>query len=230
VAKPRLKDVPGTDWENKFGHPESIVVGVDEVGRGCLAGPVAAAAVVLPSVIDRSANPWLNEVKDSKLLTSSARERLAPLIRQWVRFSAVASASVEEIDSINILRASQLAMVRAIEALGVSRVDHVLIDGNRALEGIDSPSTPIVKGDRYCLSIACASVLAKVWRDDFMCDLHVRFSGYDFAVNKGYPTSAHDKALECLGVTSMHRRTFAPVAKRLKKRATGQGDLFGKYS
>jgi len=205
---------PNIDWETKCGHPLKIVAGVDEVGRGCLAGPVVAAAVVLPAEISFEANPWLLKVTDSKLLTAKKREELAPLISSWALYSDVAFASIEEIDSINIHHASQLAMRRALKKLNVG-IDHVVIDGKFKLSGISCDSTAIVKGDRKCLSIACASILAKVWRDNLMVRLDEEYPGYDFAIHKGYPTPAHTEALKKRGVSPIHRRSFAPVAKLL---------------
>lgn len=200
------------EWETKFGFPGQPVAGVDEVGRGCLAGPVVAAAVILPEVIDFGRDSWLAGVSDSKLLTHEKRQRLAPLIAAWVRCSAVGCASVEEIDRINILHASHLAMVRAIESMGL-KAAHALVDGNFTLKKLFCPSTAIVKGDQKCLSIACASIIAKVWRDNHMAELDVRYPGYGFAVHKGYPTPAHTDALRRIGPCEIHRRSFRPVAE-----------------
>ncbi len=239
-SEPKERNCPSTEWEQKTGHPLKLVVGVDEVGRGCLAGPVVAAAVVLPADFEMPVTmtdlrgdgsgegnggvsaetlSWLSEVNDSKLLTPERRERLAPLIREWARYSAVGVASVEEIDRLNILYASHLAMKRAIDEVArqaQAQPAHVLIDGHMKIKGLPCDCTAIVKGDQKCLSIACASVLAKVWRDQYMVELDAKVPGYGFAVHKGYPTPTHAAALESLGVTDVHRRSFAPVRKVLE--------------
>jgi ribonuclease HII len=203
---------PTSEWEKKSGHPDRIVAGVDEVGRGCLAGPVVAAAVVLPSVIDSVENPWILEITDSKLLSPARRAELAPRIAAWVRASCIAQASVEEIDRINIYHASHLAMIRAIDGLGLS-ADHLLVDGNVVPKGLKCTATAIVKGDQKSLSIACASILAKEWRDQLMKELGVRYPGYGFDAHKGYSTPEHVQGLERLGACAIHRRSFAPVAR-----------------
>lgn len=200
---------PDTEFEKRAGYPESIVVGVDEVGRGCLAGPVVAGAVVLPSVIDWSI-PWLSEITDSKLLTPKKRERLAPLIEQWAMCCSVGEATVEEIDRINILYASHLAMARAVEKLGVEPC-HILVDGNLVPKAFRGRASAVVKGDQRCLSVACASVIAKVWRDSLMVKMDTRYPGYGFAIHKGYPTRMHNEALQRLGPSNIHRRSFRPV-------------------
>ena len=177
------------------------VVGVDEVGRGPLAGPVTAAAVRLdPARIPAG-------LRDSKQLTAARREALFPEIMACAEVS-IAHATVEEIDSLNILRASHLAMERAIAGLAA---DHALIDGNLIPRGLAIPATAIIKGDAKCLSIAAASIIAKVTRDRIMVDLAQHFPGYGWAQNAGYPTKAHLKALLILGVTPWHRRSFRPV-------------------
>jgi ribonuclease HII len=179
------------------------VAGLDEVGRGPLAGPVMAAAVRLdPGRIP----PGL---RDSKALTARARERLAAELHE-VAEVAVAEASVEEIDALNILRASHLAMERAA-ALLPSGADFLLIDGNQIPRGLVGRSQAIVRGDAACLSIAAASIVAKVARDRVMVDLAQQFPGYGWEHNAGYPTAAHRAALKILGVTPVHRRSFKPV-------------------
>ena len=202
------------EWETRAGHPGTLVAGCDEVGRGCLAGPVVAAAVLLPAEISLTSDPWLAEITDSKKLTPKARERLVPRIESWAQAWALGSASVEEIDAINIYHASHLAMKRALEKLK-PQADHVLIDGNAIPKGLRMKTTAIVKGDLLCLSIAAASILAKVWRDRHMAELDVRYPGYGFGVHKGYATPAHSKALTELGCCAIHRRSFAPVAAAL---------------
>lgn len=181
------------------------VAGVDEAGRGPLAGPVTAAAVILDP---GSIPPGLN---DSKKLTARARERLHGWLCENARV-AVAHASVEEIDRLNILRASHLAMERAVAALAPG---HALIDGNLIPRGLTCGATAIVKGDARCLSIAAASIMAKVTRDRIMVDLAQQHPGYGWEVNAGYPTRAHLAALLNLGVTPAHRRSFGPVHKIL---------------
>lgn len=205
------RPTPDCRWEKSAGHPQQVIVGVDEVGRGCLAGPVVASAVVLPERVDRRKEPWLKDVTDSKLLSPELRKELAPRIQGWVRAHSVAHATVEEIDRLNIYHASHLAMVRAIEALPVV-ADHVLVDGNAIPKAIRCKVTPIVKGDQLSLSIACASILAKVWRDNLMASLEEQYPGYGFSEHKGYSTPSHKKALEKLGACVLHRRSFAPVA------------------
>jgi len=184
-----------------FAQGARRVAGVDEVGRGPLAGPVTAAAVVLdPARIPAG-------LADSKLLSAARREGLAREIMATATVS-IAHASVEEIDQLNILRASHLAMQRALAGLSV---DHALIDGNLLPRGLVCPATAIVKGDARCLSIAAASIVAKVARDRIMVDLAQQHPGYGWDTNAGYPTKAHLAALQNLGVTPWHRRSFAPV-------------------
>ncbi|MCU0903582.1 MAG: ribonuclease HII [Tabrizicola sp.] len=177
------------------------VVGVDEVGRGPLAGPVTACAVLLdPDRIPAG-------LRDSKLLTAARRADLCAEILAVAEVS-VAHATVAEIDSLNILRASHLAMERAVAGLAA---DHALIDGNLIPRGMTCPATAIVKGDATCLSIAAASIVAKVTRDRIMVDLAQQHPGYGWEANAGYPTKAHLEALRNLGVTPWHRRSFKPV-------------------
>jgi ribonuclease HII len=178
------------------------VAGVDEAGRGPLAGPVVAAAVILnparlPAGLD-----------DSKRLTVAARARLFDAIHAAAQVG-VGQASVDEIDTLNILRASHLAMARALAALGP--VDHALIDGNLIPRNLACTAEAVVKGDGRCLSVAAASIVAKVTRDRIMVDLAQQFPGYGWDANAGYPTQNHRDALRNLGVTPHHRRSFAPV-------------------
>jgi ribonuclease HII len=180
-----------------------LVAGVDEVGRGALCGPVFAAAVRLdPERIPAGLN-------DSKVLTSRQRSALYDRILA-VADVAVASASVEEIDAINILRASQLAMTRAIAALRAP-ADHALIDGHLLPKRLDRSGEAVVKGDARSLSIAAASIVAKVARDRLMVDLAQQHPGYGWERNAGYPTPDHIAGLSALGVTPHHRRSFRPV-------------------
>lgn len=183
------------------------VAGVDEVGRGPLAGPVFAAAVIL------RAGHIPEGLADSKVLTAARRAALADLIHTHCDV-CIAEASVEEIDTLNILRASHLAMTRALAGLP-NLPDHALIDGNLIPRDVPCPATAIVKGDARCLSIAAASIVAKVARDRRMVDLAQQFPGYGWDRNAGYPTREHRAALLNLGVTAHHRRSFAPVHKIL---------------
>lgn len=181
------------------------VAGLDEVGRGPLAGPVTAAAVILdPDRIPQG-------LRDSKQLTAARRTALAAEIIAVAQVS-VAHATVEEIDQMNILRASWLAMERAAAGLAA---DHHLIDGNKIPVALQGRAEWIVKGDARCLSIAAASIVAKVTRDLIMVDLAQQHPGYGWDRNAGYPTPEHLAALKNLGVTPAHRRSFAPVYKML---------------
>ena len=179
------------------------LAGVDEVGRGPLAGDVVAAAVMLDP-----ARP-IAGLRDSKKLTAARREELALLIMERALAWSVARATVAEIDEINILQASLLAMHRAVGALDPQPA-YVLVDGNR-LPRWDYAAEPVVKGDDRVPAIAAASILAKVQRDRELVALERQYPGYGFAAHKGYPTAAHLKALRTLGVTPVHRRSFAPV-------------------
>lgn len=181
----------------------SIIAGVDEVGRGPLAGPVTAAAVILdPLNIPDNLN-------DSKILSSKKREKLFEQLKSSSAF-AVAHVSPEEIDKLNILQASLLAMVNAVSNLKV-KPNHILIDGNKVPDKLIGRATAIVKGDRKVLSIAAASIIAKVTRDKLMHDLASEFPVYGWAKNSGYPTKCHMNAIVKYGVTPHHRRSFKPV-------------------
>ncbi|MBO9447671.1 ribonuclease HII [Ruegeria sp. R14_0] len=179
------------------------IAGVDEVGRGPLAGPVVAAAVVLnPEDIPEGLN-------DSKKLTAKRRVALDAAVRDRAEF-AIAEASVAEIDEHNILRASHLAMERAVAALDPPP-DYLLIDGNMIPRGLTIPAQAVVKGDAHSVSIAAASIIAKNWRDQLMVDLAQQHPGYGWEKNAGYPSKQHREALQNLGVTPHHRRSFKPV-------------------
>jgi len=184
----------------------SIVAGLDEAGRGPLAGPVVAAAVVFPV----GANP-IRGLDDSKLLTPRQRARLAVRIRERALAFAVGAASVREIDRFNIRRASILAMRRALRRLGLVPTD-VLVDGLPCPE-LDCPHEAIIDGDALCHSIAAASIIAKTIRDRLMERLGTRHPGYCWCDNKGYATPEHLAALQSLGATAHHRQSFAPVAQ-----------------
>ena len=182
--------------------------GCDEAGRGCLAGAVFAAAVILPPDFS---NEQLNV---SKQLSEKRRYALRPLIEREALAWAVGIVTPEEIDRINILNASFLAMHRAVDQLKI-RPQHLLIDGNRFNPYAGIPHTTVVKGDGKYLSIAAASVLAKTYRDDYMNELAAQYPGYHWLENKGYPTKAHREAIRQLGVTPYHRRSFALLPKQL---------------
>jgi len=187
----------------------SVIAGVDEAGRGPLAGPVVAAAVVLHP------NRPILGLADSKVLSPIRREALAGQIRESALCWAIAQAEAEEIDRINILQASLLAMQRAIEALALPP-DRVLVDGNR-VPRVPCPVEAIVKGDATEPSISAASILAKVHRDHLMRGIDVEYPEYGFGQHKGYPTRTHIEALKRFGACPVHRRSFAPVADVIKR-------------
>lgn len=188
-------------------HNVLLICGVDEAGRGPLAGPVSAAAVILDD-----ANP-IEGLADSKKLSEKQRDKLAPIIRERALAWAVAYASVDEIDQLNILQATLLAMKRAVSALKI-QPQQVLVDGLYCPQtGI--PSLAIVKGDSKVAAISAASILAKTARDALMLELHEQYPLYGFADHKGYPTSAHLAALHEYGVTVVHRKSFRPVRELL---------------
>lgn len=184
-------------WADRGFH---AICGIDEAGRGPLAGPVCAAAVILPERLDI---PGLN---DSKKLTDKKRRELFPIIKEQAVAFGLGWASQEEIDEINILQATFLAMSRAVEQLKI-RPDLALVDGNRA-PALDLPVETVVQGDSLSASIAAASVLAKVSRDDVMLRMAEEYPGYGFEVHKGYGTKAHYEALRKFGPSPIHRRTF----------------------
>ena len=185
----------------------ACVAGTDEVGRGPLAGPVVAAAVILdPAAIPEGLN-------DSKRLTHTRREALSEVLWSTADVS-VGVASVEEIDRINILQASHLAMCRAVAGLRRAP-EHVLVDGNRVPDGLTCSAQAIIKGDARSLSIAAASIVAKIWRDRLMVDLAQQHPGYGWETNMGYGSKSHISALQRLGPTPHHRRSFKPVHNML---------------
>jgi len=185
-------------------NANAIEAGLDEVGRGCLAGPVVAAAVILPK---NYTHPILN---DSKQLSRSQREILRVDIERDALAWAIAEVSPEDIDQINILKASFLAMHRAVDALKI-RPEHLLVDGNRFVPYPMIPHTCLIKGDAHFLSIAAASVLAKTYRDDLMEKLGTEFPAYGWAKNVGYPTPVHREAIRQFGPTKHHRMSFRLV-------------------
>lgn len=187
--------------------PVGLVCGIDEAGRGPLAGPVVAAAVILDP--ERP----IAGLNDSKKLSEKKRDALAAVIRERALAWAVAEATVEEIDRLNILHATMLAMQRAVAALSV-RPESALVDGNRCPK-LDVPCEAVVKGDGKIASIAAASILAKTVRDAGMLVLHAQYPQYGFDRHMGYPTAAHFAALEAHGASPVHRRSFGPVAKQL---------------
>ena len=184
-------------WESG----RALVAGVDEVGRGPLAGPVVAAAVILPHGFD------VLGIDDSKKLSPKKREELFEVIKAEALAWSIGQAGPERIDEINILEATKEAMTLAVQGLSL-RPDHVLIDGNFTVRALDLPQTAIVKGDANSTSIAAASILAKVTRDRYMEEMDAVYPGYAFASNKGYGTKAHYEGLKALGPTPIHRRSF----------------------
>ena len=185
-----------------------IEAGCDEVGRGCLAGPVVAAAVILPADYE---NPWIN---DSKKLGKSQRDELIVEIKLKSLDWAIAEATVAEIDQINILNASFLAMSRAIEMLKV-KPEHLLIDGNRWKSKLEYSYSCIIKGDGKFASIAAASILAKVHRDQMMEDLATSFPHYGWESNVGYPTKTHREGIQKHGISPWHRKSFQLLPRQL---------------
>jgi len=208
-----------------------LVAGVDEVGRGCLAGEVVAGACVLPAEWGlltlrelRKKHPELKHVTDSKLLDPGTRAELAPWIRANVRAFGIGACTVSEIDRLNIFHASHQAMIRAVANLrcrhdgSVVEPHWLLVDGKfLPREWPSTRAKAIIKGDLHSISIACASILAKVHRDDAISALDAKYPGYGFASHKGYATPEHREALARLGVTELHRRSFAPVREQMVK-------------
>lgn len=191
-----------------YHKPNTVEAGCDEAGRGCLAGPVFAATVILPPDFE---NELLN---DSKKLTENQRYKLRPLIENQALAWAVVAVDNKEIDEVNILNASFLAMNRAVEKLDITP-GHLLIDGNRFRTKSKIPYTCMIKGDGRFYSIAAASVLAKTYRDDFMGKIHAEFPNYDWNRNKGYPTKKHRVAIKEFGPTKYHRMTFRLLDEQL---------------
>lgn len=189
-------------------EPNRIEAGCDEAGRGCLAGSVFAAAVILPPDFKN------DDLNDSKQLSEKKRYALRPVIEREAIAWAVGIVTPEEIDKINILKASFLAMHRAIDQLAV-KPEHLLIDGNRFTPYPDIAHTTVVKGDGKYLSIAAASILAKTYRDDYMDELAKEYPDYHWTENKGYPTKSHREAIRAVGITPYHRKTFTLLPEQL---------------
>lgn len=215
--------------EESYARGFKLIAGIDEVGRGPLAGPVVAAAVVLPRGYSHP------EIRDSKLLQAKQREKLAPLIQQNAACWGLGVVDAAEIDQFNILQASLLAMVRALAAL-TSKPDCALIDGNQSIpaalfrtgkffRGRSVYQKTIIKGDRLCLSIAAASIVAKVTRDAIMVDFDKQYPEYGFAEHKGYSCAAHFRALRRYGPSPIHRQSFRPVRQASPQQKT-HGPLF----
>ncbi len=198
-----MTEQPGFDYQSLA----ECLAGVDEVGRGPLAGPVVAAAVILDP--ERP----IEGLRDSKKLTERRREVLAQQIRERALAWSLGRAEVHEIDEINILQASLLAMQRAVAGLKLAP-ELVLVDGNRCPQ-LDYPSQAVIKGDALVPAISAASIIAKVSRDHEMVELDSSYPGYGLAKHKGYPSKAHLEALQTLGVTPVHRRSYAPVRRLL---------------
>ena len=195
--------------EFNFITDKRLIAGVDEVGRGPLAGPVVAAAVILDP------NNPIEGLADSKKLSKKQREKLYDEIKSKALAWSIARAEVAEIDELNILQASLVAMSRAVAALPISP-EHVLVDGNKLPE-INCSAEAIIKGDEKIPAISAASIIAKVARDREMDDMDIEYPGYGFSKHSGYPTKIHLQALQELGVTPIHRRSFGPVRRQLER-------------
>jgi len=209
-----LKDKGRFELELAEKYP--VICGVDEVGRGCLAGPVCAAAVILDmkSLLKLPAKD-LNLVRDSKKLSSNQRQTIIPKILAHAQAVQIEFSTPSEIDQLNILNGTFLAMRRAIHKLTL-RPSLVLVDGNQKIPELELLQWPIVGGDAVTFSIAAASILAKDWRDQYMIQLEQKWPGYGFDKHVGYGTKQHLQALSQLGITQEHRKSFAPVARILE--------------
>lgn len=191
-----------TEFDDQFrATSQFLLCGVDEAGRGPFAGPVCAAAVILPAGV------VIDGLNDSKKLTEKKREALFPVICEKATAYAIAYASVEEIEEMNILNATMMAMRRAVQGLRVCP-DHILIDGNKVPEGLPASAQYLIKGDALSASVAAASVLAKVSRDRLMLELDKEYPAYGFAAHKGYGTKAHCEAILTHGILPCHRQSF----------------------
>lgn len=231
IAQPRAKALPINMYEGKLESTNQLedllafdrnvlnkdlmrfsadtIIGTDEVGRGCLAGPVVACAVVLPEILpDTALFHSLLKLNDSKSISAEVRAKLSAKLKQVCHY-AIAQASVEEIDEINILHASLLAMKRAVRRLRVEGLSVILVDGNKQITGIKNiPQITVIDGDAKSASIAAASIIAKVHRDAFMCKLAKKYPAYRWESNKGYRSPDHYAALQSFGMTVWHRKSF----------------------
>ena len=199
----KIKTLPSFQFEREFWEKGlHYVAGIDEVGRGCFAGPVVAAAVVLPSDFSNT-----DEINDSKLLSAAKREKLACVIKQHALSFSIAEVSVDTINKVGIGKATQRAFLQAVSQLAIAP-EQILIDAFY-IEGVDrSKQKPIVHGDRISISIAAASIIAKVYRDEKMRTLHKEYPEYDFFTNKGYGTKKHREAIKQFGLCGLHRLSF----------------------
>ncbi|MEJ7540946.1 ribonuclease HII [Staphylococcus intermedius] len=209
LQKQKYRDMCQYETEILNANPEALICGVDEVGRGPLAGPVVASAVVLQPEHD------FVGINDSKQLSATQRDLLNTALKAQVRAWAVGIATPEEIDAHNIYVATQIAMYRAIENLAVTPT-HYLIDAMK-LDQLTASQQAIIKGDAKSVSIAAASIIAKVYRDDLMAEYAERYPGYDFAQNAGYGTQKHLDGLKQYGVTPIHRKSFEPIKSMVSK-------------
>lgn len=201
--------MPSFEIESSLHHDGyNLVAGIDEVGRGPIAGPVYAGAVIFPAKLN-PASTWLNSIDDSKKLTQANRETAAKHIYESATAVSIGSSNSIEIDHLGIVEATRLAMTRAIEKLPISP-DYLIVD-HISLPTSKLPFRSITKGDSKCYSIAAASIVAKVERDRIMVEYNINYPGYKFDLNKGYGTPAHLKQLRILGPCSIHRFSFAPV-------------------
>ena len=186
-----------------------VECGTDEAGRGCLAGPVTAAAIVLKN------NFLNNEINDSKKISKKTRDRLRPIIKKNALKYSIAHVYPQKIDKINILNASILAMHKAIDKI-TTKINFIIVDGNKFKNFKDIPHETIIKGDEKYLSIAAASILAKTERDEYMQKIHKEFPEYGWDKNKGYPTKFHKQAILKFGITKYHRKSFKLIDDQLK--------------
>jgi|UniRef100_A0A7C3SMI8 ribonuclease HII len=200
MATPKNRVGEIGDIERRLWNYFKYIAGVDEAGRGALAGPVYAGAVILP--------PFSNiNVKDSKMLKPEEREVLFEKIKEEAICWSYGFANVEEIEKFGILKATLLAMKRAIESLTV-KPEYILVDGNISIPDLDIPQETVIKGDRYCLNVASASIVAKVLRDRYMRTLDEAYPNYGFGKHKGYATKEHREKIKSLGILDIHRRSF----------------------
>jgi len=212
-----LSQFPNLDEEDKLkSQGYELIAGIDEVGRGALAGPVVASAVILPH---RANLPWLGLVRDSKELNSRKRESLFDLINKEAMAVGIGIVPPQVIDSVNILKATKLAMMQAVEKL--PKQPHFLLIDRVTLSQCPIPQMGITRGDKSCLSIACASIIAKVTRDRMMEELDQIYPGYGFAQHKGYGTGRHMSSLQKLGPSPIHRLYFAPVRNLIASQSSG---------